>query len=1603
MKAKMILKKGMVFLFAMVMVLTGIFSLGVMAASGLEGAYISPKSKMGLQYANNFSRDVSKSQVSVPNFMADSDTNGEEPNKSFNAQQVAAGNSDAGQKWRGFAAYAKNHDPSDFWVKYKNVTTANGKSVDLKIEVTDWKTQNDESKPLPSNGDMFGHDNNSAHLGYAIGFSYKKTGVVMFSGFKWVKFKYTFLYNGTNTKAPFTGFATFQDIDQNQYVTITDGTECISKASYIGGSDGNTWCEPDGWTYKSIKDQNASSGMGRDTFDKTCISLYVNNMTDMSIKYGWTGHTAIAYFDLAPWAMNSFEDNANPDVPKKLIQSGSSWISNEKTSAVAYKLGDTYSYRYEDTTPTYATDILAKLVKEQNKTAISSYVWEDTLDAGLTYIPNSMQIDVGGNDFTSKFADSSNGQNIKFSAKTTALSDTSFYGKKVTVTFKVKIKDSSYNWLGHERTADNKYRLIPNTAKRSMTYLKKLAYDDKKKVYTVTDGDYTSIPQNTSTVWSKVPIGDPDNPDPDPKKTVSDEDEKNVLNNTLTNADETFTYTVSKEIEKNMPSTAKYSKVVIKDAVDSCLTVDSVKFYAGDKDVTSSFAPTSANKGNYLEYAASSELLNNKDFYGNNAGTTVKMVIKTHIDAKKVSIETLREHGHLVENDKKTETNIKIKNETTVTTTKADNQGTWDVDKKVTPPPTTTDSPIPSIKDPVKKVSDSDDLNWDATVKQDGEKTPGSHNRVTDVTNQWLYTLTQEIPAHTVELYHYKSFTITDAVDSCLSYDVKDITIKAGDKDYTDKFDITKGDDNSLTLTAKSDVLASDEFYGGKSGNKIVVSFPVKISADAKTLKDENLGHLEIGGKKMAHLQKVSDLQKLSGFTDLVKSKDNEYYLSKKEKKEWKRLSYTAKQRYIRQAERQLKRQKKRNGIAKTEPSSVQEKEKQAAKIFSKERKYRSNTWKEPVDKKEIGSHGGNGEIASKSRDSRVAIRSQSTVAGGEKAADIASSSTSAETAKAAGNAATKTVDTAAASTGAGLAALVAKKTAENFKEMLQQKNTAIESQRIKTQTKLSQIIEENKTGAGSPGVAAAAMLASVVVTVMYFAVQIAVTIFFVLLILLIPIIVIVSFLGIIITLLSGFAAAVDNTDYASGSGASIVAVAVQEIGYHEGAGNHTKYGVYTGTDGMSWCHAFVSWCANECGFIESNIIPKTAACETGRQWFIHKQQYQKAGSYTPETGDIIYFDKGGVGESHHVGIVEYVENGIVHTIEGNKNNQVMRGHYELAYKGIMGYGTPDYPDEGLTSSTASEILSKAQEIGKMMVEEKWVYSNTDLKGSLAAAEQSAKRTNCAHGVCLVLQEVGLLKKGQIFFGNKSGELSCNGTVRKQIEKGFDIIKTGGKKSKDLDLKPGDICLFKGHTNIYAGKDENGKTYWYDFGRDQTKDKKPGSVFVKSVRKGEINWAVITVILRVKDQDSYGSGKTINIPSPYGDSFTYMGWSLITSTGSNQYKLRVKTGEHYDVNGFGKIGDRYVIACTPTFGKIGDEIDFVLANGRVIHGVMGDEKNMSDAGCNKWGHDGGHSVVEFVVNKSMWYHTGKTVTRFHPEWAKSRVVKAVNLGKNHLK
>ena len=113
----------------------------------------------------------------------------------------------------------------------------------------------------------------------------------------------------------------------------------------------------------------------------------------------------------------------------------------------------------------------------------------------------------------------------------------------------------------------------------------------------------------------------------------------------------------------------------------------------------------------------------------------------------------------------------------------------------------------------------------------------------------------------------------------------------------------------------------------------------------------------------------------------------------------------------------------------------------------------------------------------------------------------------------------------------------------------------------------------------------------------------------------------------------------------------------------------------------VEWCACFVSWCADQCGYIDRGIIPKFAGCGNGVDWFKAKNQWLD-GSATPESGMIIFFDwvdEYGVqyGNSDHVGIVEKVEGGRVYTIEGNSGDACRQNSYPVGYYEILGYGTP--------------------------------------------------------------------------------------------------------------------------------------------------------------------------------------------------------------------------------------------------------------------------------------------------------------------------------------
>ena len=62
------------------------------------------------------------------------------------------------------------------------------------------------------------------------------------------------------------------------------------------------------------------------------------------------------------------------------------------------------------------------------------------------------------------------------------------------------------------------------------------------------------------------------------------------------------------------------------------------------------------------------------------------------------------------------------------------------------------------------------------------------------------------------------------------------------------------------------------------------------------------------------------------------------------------------------------------------------------------------------------------------------------------------------------------------------------------------------------------------------------------------------------------------------------------------------------------------------------------------------------------------------------KNGNLIFFDWENDSHSDHVGIVEFVENGNVYTIEGNSVGDMCKENvYSLNSEVIVGYGTPMY------------------------------------------------------------------------------------------------------------------------------------------------------------------------------------------------------------------------------------------------------------------------------------------------------------------------------------
>ena len=120
-------------------------------------------------------------------------------------------------------------------------------------------------------------------------------------------------------------------------------------------------------------------------------------------------------------------------------------------------------------------------------------------------------------------------------------------------------------------------------------------------------------------------------------------------------------------------------------------------------------------------------------------------------------------------------------------------------------------------------------------------------------------------------------------------------------------------------------------------------------------------------------------------------------------------------------------------------------------------------------------------------------------------------------------------------------------------------------------------------------------------------------------------------------------------------------------------------YAVKTTDD---WCDIFVTTVFQREGL--SGLIGRECGVERHIQIFKRLGIWNEDGNSTPKAGDIITFNwdqnsQQNNGFADHIGIVESVSNGIIHTIEGNSNNQVRRNTYRIGHGNIRGFASPRY------------------------------------------------------------------------------------------------------------------------------------------------------------------------------------------------------------------------------------------------------------------------------------------------------------------------------------
>ena len=121
---------------------------------------------------------------------------------------------------------------------------------------------------------------------------------------------------------------------------------------------------------------------------------------------------------------------------------------------------------------------------------------------------------------------------------------------------------------------------------------------------------------------------------------------------------------------------------------------------------------------------------------------------------------------------------------------------------------------------------------------------------------------------------------------------------------------------------------------------------------------------------------------------------------------------------------------------------------------------------------------------------------------------------------------------------------------------------------------------------------------------------------------------------------------------------------------------------------------------AIKCGL--TDIIPTECGCGQMIRLFQKLGEWQENDAYTPQPGDVIFYDwqDSGAGDntgaSDHVGIVESVSGSTMKVIEGNMSDAVGRRTLQVNGRYIRGYGLPKFKGGAASSGNAGSKPSQS-------------------------------------------------------------------------------------------------------------------------------------------------------------------------------------------------------------------------------------------------------------------------------------------------------------------